>query len=109
MELNEYQDTAITTATFDDTKALEYLALGLAGEAGEVANKLKKVVRGDEKYQDIKYLQEVVRSELGDVMWYIAVMCDRLDISLESVAQDNIKKITRRFNEGTTKGDGDNR
>lgn len=109
MDLNTFQKKATETAVFDDTKAIEYLALGLAGEAGEVANKCKKIVRGDSNYQNPDYVKAILVGELGDVLWYLAVMADHLGISLDDVGKDNIDKIMRRKLNGTTKGDGDER
>lgn len=104
--LNDYQRDACATAVFDDDVAVPYLALGLANEAGEVAGKIKKVLRGDKPMADAI---PAIRDELGDVLWYVAVLAERLDISLELVAQRNLQKLSERKQTGTLKGDGDNR
>lgn len=111
MNFNEYQEKAITTAVYPKHQALPYLALGLAGEAAEVANKVKKVIRGD--YNDDPEKAEValdaIAKELGDVLWYVAVLASELDTSMGSVAASNIDKLAARKAEGTLKGSGDDR
>lgn len=110
MKLNEYQDTASTTATFSDLAVdpLVYVALGLTGEAGEVAEKVKKMIRNDggvlsdDKKDAIKY-------ELGDVLWYLSQMARVLGFTLEEVAQANIAKLADRKARGVLKSEGDNR
>lgn len=111
MNLNEYQDQAITTAVFPKHQALPYLALGLSGEAAEVANKVKKVIRGD--YDDDPEKAEEaltgIAKELGDVLWYIAVLARELDTPLSAIAGSNLDKLRHRAEEGTLKGSGDDR
>ena len=110
MEFNEYQKIAATTKIFPSKWALEYLTLGLSGESGEIANKVKKILRGDcESELDKHIALENVKTELGDVLWYVAMLADHLKISLEDVAQFNVKKLQVRFKKGTLKGDGDHR
>ena len=104
--LNDYQRDACATAVFDDDVAIPYLALGLANEAGEVAGKIKKVLRQD---QPLASAIPAIRKELGDVLWYVAVLAERLDASLELVAQENLAKLRDRMAAGTLKGDGDTR
>lgn len=82
--------------------------MGLAGEAGEVLEKLKKVVRNNYGIltgPDI----EAIKKELGDVQWYIAVLADELGLTLEEIVQCNIDKLTDRQNRGVIKSEGDNR
>ncbi len=107
---NDYQKQSGLTAVYPSDRALEYLTLGLVGEAGEVANKLKKVIRGD--YQDPKLgsaIPEAVRyeiiDELGDVLWYVAQLSIVLDIRLSSVMEQNIRKLKNRQQDNTLKGD----
>jgi NTP pyrophosphatase (non-canonical NTP hydrolase) len=108
MTPNEYQKLAERTNTVTGDFALIYAALGLAGEAGEVANKVKKIVRDDNNIvSDEK--RAVIQKEIGDVMWYIARLCTELDVSLEDVMQQNIVKLAKRMERGTIQGDGDNR
>jgi NTP pyrophosphatase (non-canonical NTP hydrolase) len=114
MNFNDYQSKAVTTARFDDSVAIPYLTLGLSNEAGEVAGKVKKFLRGDEKYVDefgvpTPEFYNAIDGELGDVLWYLAVLCDYLGLSLEEVAEHNISKLFSRAERGVIKGDGDER
>ncbi len=109
MTLNDYQNAAKTTAVYTSAEQrLVCTVLGLNGEAGEVAEKIKKVIRdknsvvGDEDRREIQ-------KELGDVLWYLAVLADTLGIELESVAALNLQKLRSRFERGTIHGQGDNR
>ena len=111
MNFNEYQDKAVTTAVYPAHQALPYLALGLSGEAAEVANKVKKILRGDYK-DDPAAAEEAldgIAAELGDVLWYIAVLARELDSSLGAIAGSNIDKLAARKAAGTLKGTGDDR
>ena len=107
MELNEYQKIAIKLAfwEFDD---IEYNALAIAGEAGEVADHVKKMKRDDDG-ELTEERREVLIKELGDVLFYIASMARRLNVSMEEVAKMNIWKIKDRAARGTQHGSGDNR
>ena len=111
MNLNEYQEKAITTAVFPKHQALPYLALGLSGEAAEVANKVKKVIRGD--YDDDPEAAEkaldAISKELGDVLWYLAVFAEELGTPLGVIAAANLDKLRARAEAGTIKGQGDDR
>lgn len=107
MQLNEYQNKALHTAGPECDTAM-YLALAICGEAGEVAEKIKKIVRdqngiifGDDK--------DDIILELGDVLWYVTVMAARFGVPLEEVAALNLEKINRRLSNGTLHGNGDNR
>jgi len=107
-----YAIDAQKTALYPSEKALEYLALGLSGEAGEIANKVKKILRGD--YENKGALQwDIVRADLlgecGDVLWYLSQLVLVLDGRLSEVASENIAKLRRRYTEGTIKGTGDKR
>jgi NTP pyrophosphatase (non-canonical NTP hydrolase) len=104
--LNDYQALATATAIFPEEVALPYLSLGLASEAGEVAGKIKKVLRGD---YELALVKGQLRKELGDVLWYLAVLAEELDISLEILAQENLNKLRDRKRNGTIQGDGDDR
>ena len=87
---------------------LMYISMGLAGEAGEVIEKLKKVVRNDggvvseEKREDLK-------KELGDVLWYLSEMAQTLGLSLNAVAEGNITKLADRLARDVIKSEGDDR
>lgn len=82
--------------------------LGLVGETGEIADKFKKVYR-DQNSEFTPENKAEMQKELGDVLWYISVMCTYLDINLEDVANDNLKKLLSRQARGTLHGSGDNR
>ena len=106
MNINTYQQHASETAIYKDK--LIYPTLGLAGEAGEIANKVKKILRDNSGN-----LQESVREdlicELGDVLWYVAALATDLNVELSEVANKNIEKLNSRKNRRTIGGSGDNR
>lgn len=83
-----------------------YAALGLSNEAGEVAGKLKKVIRGDRPYEEFR--QESL-GETGDVLYYLAQVAARTNYTLEHVAKSNHAKLQDRMQRGVIKGNGDNR
>lgn len=102
---SEYQKETRQTAIYPPEKALEYLCLGLASEAGEVAGKMKKVIRDTPN----EFPKKEMISELGDVLWYLARLADELGVDLSDVAQGNINKLLARKKNDTIKGSGDNR
>lgn len=104
---NDYQYATEETAIYPKEKALEYLALGMVGEAGEVANKVKKVLRGD-KEADQDFIKDI-EGELGDILWYMSQLATHLGLQMNMVARSNIKKLRKRKEESKIKGDGDNR
>jgi len=107
MTFAQYQDCAATTATWAaDQQPLLYTALGLVGEAGEVANKVKKVLRGD---YDRDALREMLAGELGDVLWYLTMLARELDLDLSAIAQANLDKLASRQARGVIVGSGDER
>jgi NTP pyrophosphatase (non-canonical NTP hydrolase) len=110
MFLNEYQDRAATTATFTDTGILRtvYLTLGLTGEAGEVAEKVKKAIR-DEGAEITQEKKNDIQRELGDVLWYLSQLSRVMGLTLEEVAQANLDKLADRKARGAIGGSGDNR
>ncbi|BAW00858.1 MazG nucleotide pyrophosphohydrolase [Thermus thermophilus] len=108
MTFEEYQKEAQKTALYPEAYRLVYPALGLAGEAGELANKVKKVLRdhgGRLREED----REAILAELGDVLWYVAQVATDLGESLEAVAQANLAKLRSRKERGRLGGAGDNR
>lgn len=109
MNFVEYQKLANNTSlgVIIDKKFV-YTALGLAGEAGEVAGKIKKIYRDNDGVLDEKRRQ-ILKKELGDVLWYVAQLCTDLDLSLDEVAKYNIEKLATRKKIGTIRGDGDDR
>lgn len=111
MTWREYHAVAGETAIYPgsgtgDMLALLYVGCGLAGEAGEVANQMKKVARDDGGQISLARLGKVL-DELGDVMWYIHRVCDELDIDLETVMAANVAKLQKRKELGTISGDGE--
>lgn len=108
MNANEYQTKTLETAIYPDaglgsSTELYYLAMGVASEAGEIAGKVKKLLR-DGSYDSVAIMHEV-----GDVLWYCARLSDALGFELEDVMQVNYAKLTRRKDNGTIKGSGDTR
>lgn len=109
MNFNDYQtDAAKTNTMTDPVLAPMYYTLGLTGESGEIAEKVKKIVRnhsGDFSKLD----HDDIKKELGDVLWYLAMLAETFDIKLDDVASTNIAKLADRANRGVIKGSGDNR
>lgn len=109
MDFNEYQTAALSTAIYPNQGAnFAYPALGLAGEAGEVSDKLKKVIRDNESVLTDP-VRDAVAKEIGDVLWYVAVLAYEMDYDLNSIAQANIDKLASRQQRGVLSGSGDNR
>ena len=110
LTLDEYQLKAETTFIVKKNK-IEYIALGLASEVGEVCDKLKKAIRDDETpLADMEYDKRLeVMKELGDVLWYAAVLAAHMQFDLSSVAEMNLRKLDRRMQLDLIKGSGDNR
>ena len=109
MDLNNYQTAALQTAIYPNRGAnFPYPALGLVGEAGEVADKLKKVIRDNDGVLT-DTVRDAVAKELGDVMWYVAVLAYELDYDLNTIAQNNLDKLASRQQRGVLSGSGDNR
>ena len=109
MTLNEYQANAAKTSLMqDDQKLFVYTALGLNGEAGEIAEKVKKVLR-DHDGDMAKLDKADITKELGDVLWYVAMFAKSLGISLDDVATTNVEKLASRAARGKIHGSGDNR
>ena len=109
MKLNEYQQFAMKTAIFPKNDAFAYTALGLAGEAGEIANKVKKFIRDGYDVEELVDRQNEVIDELGDVLWYVAAVAEVMGTNLEAVAKDNLWKLAERQRNGTLRGSGDKR
>lgn len=108
MNFNEYQQQAFSTAMYPDKgKNPYYPALGL-GEAGEVQGKVKKIMRDDGGViTDSK--REAIKDELGDVLWYVAVLAIEMDLTLQEIADNNVKKLADRKERGVITGSGDYR
>ncbi len=109
MTFDEYMKKSAVTANYPDMEHnIYYPTIGLAGEAGEVANKVKKIMR-DQGGVIAHSSRLAIADELGDCLWYIAALCRELDISLDKVAEKNIKKLYDRLERGKLQGDGDTR
>ncbi len=117
MTLDEYQEKALSTMT-ESSKRIDYLALGLAGEAGETADKIKKIIRdkGATLNTDCNikcYLRpeeiQLIAKEIGDVLWYVASLSHMFGFTLDGIARMNINKLAKRKAEGKIKGSGDER
>ena len=106
MKLNDYQIQANETAIYPE--GLNYPILGLAGEAGELCNKYKKILRDKEGEAALLDINEMEK-ELGDVLWYVAQIATELGVSLETVARINLMKLGDRKGRGVLGGSGDNR
>jgi NTP pyrophosphatase (non-canonical NTP hydrolase) len=110
MTLDEYQRLAASTAIYGHENNVTYPALGLAGEAGEVANKVKKLIRDHGGVSNLTSEQRyAIADECGDVLWYVAALLRDLDVNLDVVAQRNIDKLRSRAERGTLGGNGDKR
>lgn len=108
MTLNEYQEKALETAVYPQEHRIIYPALGLTGEAGEVSDKVKKVLRdNDSVFTDEK--KKEIAMEVGDVLWYCATIARDLGYSLEDICIMNYEKLKSRQERGKLGGSGDNR
>jgi NTP pyrophosphatase (non-canonical NTP hydrolase) len=111
MTFNEYQEKAITTLTVHEggeVNLIAYLTLGLVGESGEIAEKVKKIIRNEGG--DFSKLDRAdIQKELGDVLWYLSALARTLDLELGDVAQTNLTKLFDRKARGVIKSTGDNR
>lgn len=110
MTFEEYQKQALTTvlSTGNEFRDLLHWVLGINGEAGEVAEKVKKIIRDKGGVVSDEDKQELAK-ELGDVMWYIAVFAHDLGVPLDQIAQANLDKLKSRKARGVLGGSGDNR
>tara|TARA_B100000579_G_scaffold376968_1_gene342744 strand:+ start:360 stop:689 length:330 start_codon:yes stop_codon:yes gene_type:complete len=109
MEFNHYQSESRKTALYPNVGSNAiYPTLGLVGEAGEVADKVKKILRDKNGLFD-KESKDAIKFELGDVLWYISQLSSELGYELEDVANANLQKLKSRKARGMIKGSGDNR
>lgn len=111
MNFKEYQKKSRKTAVYPKSKYCDgifYPTLGLSGEAGEVAEKVKKVLRDDNGVVT-KEKKEELKKELGDVLWYVSQIATDLKLSLDDIAKTNLEKLSSRLKRGKLKGSGDNR
>jgi len=109
MDINEYQKKALATAIYPNKGDNPYYpTMGLCGEAGEVADKVKKIMRGDYDKNDQERVLAIMY-EVGDCLWYIANVASEFDFDLATIAEMNLHKLKIRMYEDKIKGDGDNR
>lgn len=109
MNFDEYQKKALLTVAYPKKDpSWTYPALGLAGEVGEVEEILKKFIR-DATSIDTSERLELLKKELGDVLWYLAVLASEFNFSFQEIAELNIKKLASRKENNKIHGDGDNR
>ena len=104
-----YQKKACETAIFPKHKAMEYLTLGLTGEAGEIANKIKKLFRDGATEEELIEKKNQIGYEIGDVLWYCAVLAQEMGMNLGHVMERNLEKLHDRKKRGKLSGSGDNR
>ncbi len=109
MDFDSYQIEARKTAIYPHKdKNFIYPTLGLVGESGEVAEKIKKVMRDKNGIFDYES-KLALKKELGDVLWYLSNLCDEFNFSLDDVAKDNLEKLNLRLSRGKISGSGDDR
>ena len=105
-DADEYQDHCAETAIYPSEDGIVYTLLGLGNEAGELQGKYKKYLRDSESWETTK---EKMIDELGDVLWYVAMLASELEVPLSLVMERNLIKLQSRQTRGTLGGSGDNR
>jgi NTP pyrophosphatase (non-canonical NTP hydrolase) len=100
----EYQEFVQSMKVYPEKHAIIYPALGISGESGEFAEKVKKWLRGDGELN-----KEALIKELGDILWYVTSAADDLGSSLVEVINTNVIKLSARKHQGILKGSGDDR
>lgn len=122
MNMNEYQERAMSTCMASSNN-ISYMLIGMQGEMGELASKFAKAIRKgviaindndmsispDADPEVVRQLMDGVKGEIGDVLWFVACMCQVLGLSLEEVAQHNVDKLASRKQRGVIEGNGDER
>jgi NTP pyrophosphatase (non-canonical NTP hydrolase) len=120
LSFNEYQEKAVSTAIYPPCAVSPnsvgesnggewiYPLIGLCGEVGEVAEKVKKIIRDKHGFVEDAD-REAIGKEIGDVLWYLAALCKEFNLNLQDVAQKNLDKLADRKARGTLGGSGDNR
>jgi NTP pyrophosphatase (non-canonical NTP hydrolase) len=109
MLISDYQELSRRTATYPGAgENIVYPTLGIAGEAGEVAEKVKKLLRDDDGVMTAER-REALAGELGDVLWYVAQVATEAGLDLEEIAQGNLDKLLSRQQRGVLSGSGDSR
>ena len=108
MDVREYQEIIQKTAIFPEEIGIPYCTMGLCGEAGEVAEKVKKLYR-DKNGTVTEEFKQDIKKELGDVVWYVTALGDRFGLTLEEILEANYTKLIKRRETNTLHGSGDNR
>ncbi len=113
MDFNEYQKESRKTVLYTEDNAncgspLVYVALGIAGESGEVIEKIKKLMRNQKGIITDDFRRDI-QKELGDVLWYIAQMATELNLNFNDIAKANLEKLTSRLERGVLHAQGDDR
>jgi NTP pyrophosphatase (non-canonical NTP hydrolase) len=108
VDFSTYQRASRRTAEYPREAWLSYPALGLAGEAGEVAEHAKKAIR-DDAGTITDERRAAMAKELGDVLWYTAQLASELGLELEAIARENLRKLLSRQRRGVLSGSGDDR
>lgn len=109
LTFTEYQKKARETAVYPDIgNNFVYPTLGISGEAGEISEKVKKILRDDDGVISEETKQELIK-EIGDELWYLANFSEEIGVDLGEVAEQNLKKLSSRKKRGKLQGSGDNR
>lgn len=108
MTPNEYQEFSRSTAIYPKERAMEYLTCGLASEVGEYLGKWKKIIRDRNGEVDTMEAYKLAL-EAGDILWYVARICDEQEWDLQDVIDLNVEKLTERKEKNTLQGSGDYR
>jgi NTP pyrophosphatase (non-canonical NTP hydrolase) len=109
VQLSDYQNRSRATAVYPEAgDNLTYPALGLCGEAGECAEKVKKALRDDGGALTAER-RAALAAELGDVLWYAAQLATEAGLDLDEIAEDNLAKLLSRQERGVLQGSGDSR
>lgn len=106
VDFKKYQEEARKTSFCPEAYKIVYATMGIAGEAGELANKVKKIMRGDQNKDE---LIAGIKGEMGDILWYLAALADDLGVELADVASENIEKLQSRQQRNQLRGAGDQR
>jgi len=109
MNFDEYQKGSKKTAIYPKKNKYIYTTLGLLGEAGEIAEKMKRIYRGEDDGKITEQRKQAIAKEIGDLLWYLNQLATELNLSVNDIAEDNLKKLFSRKRRGKIKGDGDNR
>lgn len=108
MKFSDYEEDAAKTAIYPQDSKIIYPTLGLNGEAGEIAEKVKKVIRDSGGHFNVNHKAEIGK-EIGDVLWYLTALAHDIGLTLEDCAAVNLEKLRNRQERGVLGGSGDNR